>query len=191
MVTGSTDGIGKAYAKELAKRDFYLVLIARNEEKLKNVAKEIQEVYPVEVRTLVFDFTCTDAKEYEEKLFKPLRDLEIGVLGKCLLEYLTQKLLSVNNVGCSYEYPERLDLVDGGIERLFNVCITNTLPVVLLSASILGQMVKRKGGIVINLASSAAYQTVYNWAVYSASKVSFSTIRVTILILFFRSSLFG
>lgn len=40
-VTGSTDGIGKAYARELARLGFNIVLISRTEEKLKNVAQEI------------------------------------------------------------------------------------------------------------------------------------------------------
>ena len=41
VVTGSTDGIGKAYAKELAKRGVNIVLISRNEDKLAKVAAEI------------------------------------------------------------------------------------------------------------------------------------------------------
>lgn len=41
VVTGSTDGVGKQYAFELAARDMNLVLISRNIEKLKNTAQEI------------------------------------------------------------------------------------------------------------------------------------------------------
>jgi len=40
-VTGSSDGIGKEYAKELARQGINVVLIARNKEKLEAVAKEI------------------------------------------------------------------------------------------------------------------------------------------------------
>lgn len=40
-ITGSSDGIGKAYAMELARNGINVVLIARNEDKLKAVAKEI------------------------------------------------------------------------------------------------------------------------------------------------------
>lgn len=43
MVTGSTDGIGKEYAKELAKQGLNIVLISRTESKLAVVAKEIGE----------------------------------------------------------------------------------------------------------------------------------------------------
>lgn len=41
VVTGSTDGIGKAYAGELAKRGINVVLVSRSKEKLENTAKEI------------------------------------------------------------------------------------------------------------------------------------------------------
>lgn len=43
VVTGSTDGIGKEYAKQLALRGINIVLIARNESKLIQVAREIGE----------------------------------------------------------------------------------------------------------------------------------------------------
>lgn len=41
MVTGATDGIGKAYAKALAKEGLNIILISRTKEKLDNVAAEI------------------------------------------------------------------------------------------------------------------------------------------------------
>jgi 17beta-estradiol 17-dehydrogenase / very-long-chain 3-oxoacyl-CoA reductase len=41
VVTGSTDGIGKAFAMELASRGFNLVLISRNIDKLNATAKEL------------------------------------------------------------------------------------------------------------------------------------------------------
>lgn len=41
VITGSTDGIGKEYAKELAKRGINIVLISRTESKLVDVANEI------------------------------------------------------------------------------------------------------------------------------------------------------
>jgi len=40
-VTGATDGLGKQYAFEMAKEKFHILLIGRDEEKLKAVAKEI------------------------------------------------------------------------------------------------------------------------------------------------------
>ena len=43
MVTGATDGIGKSYAKLLAKQGFNIILISRTQVKLETVAKEIGE----------------------------------------------------------------------------------------------------------------------------------------------------
>ena len=41
VVTGGSDGIGLAYAKELAKRQMNIILLSRNPEKLKKAAYEI------------------------------------------------------------------------------------------------------------------------------------------------------
>lgn len=41
MITGSTDGIGKSYATELARRGINLILVSRNWEKLSKTQKEI------------------------------------------------------------------------------------------------------------------------------------------------------
>ncbi len=47
VVTGGTDGIGLEYAKQLAAKGFSLMIISRNEDKLKAVAKSIEEQYSV------------------------------------------------------------------------------------------------------------------------------------------------
>lgn len=41
MVTGATDGIGKSYARQLAKQGFNIILISRTQAKLETVAAEI------------------------------------------------------------------------------------------------------------------------------------------------------
>ena len=46
LVTGSTDGIGKAVALELAKKGSNIILHGRNEAKLQAVAQEINQNYP-------------------------------------------------------------------------------------------------------------------------------------------------
>lgn len=47
MVTGATDGIGKAYAKQLAKQGFKVILISRTQSKLETVAKEIGKMITI------------------------------------------------------------------------------------------------------------------------------------------------
>lgn len=51
VVTGSTDGIGRAYATELAKRGMNLVLVSRNLEKLNAVASHLSK-YEVKSHSL-------------------------------------------------------------------------------------------------------------------------------------------
>jgi 17beta-estradiol 17-dehydrogenase / very-long-chain 3-oxoacyl-CoA reductase len=156
VVTGSTDGIGKAYAIELASKGFDLVLISRTQSKLDATAEEIKQQHKVEIKTIAFDFSNPNLSEYESKVLNQLESLEIGIL--------------VNNVGLSYEYPERLDRLDGGLQRITDITVINTLPATVLSASVLRQMVARNKGVIVNVSSSAAYHPLCYWAIYSATK---------------------
>ena len=45
VVTGATDGIGKEFALQLAKKGFNILLVSRSEDKLKAVTNEIGELY--------------------------------------------------------------------------------------------------------------------------------------------------
>ncbi|KAA3670670.1 uncharacterized protein DEA37_0008090 [Paragonimus westermani] len=57
IVTGSTDGIGKAYAYELAKDGLNVMLISRNQNKLDAVAQELESAFNVKTKVVVCDFT--------------------------------------------------------------------------------------------------------------------------------------
>jgi 17beta-estradiol 17-dehydrogenase / very-long-chain 3-oxoacyl-CoA reductase len=110
LVTGSTDGIGKAYAVELAKRGLNVILISRTKEKLEQVANEIQSKYSnVHVKTIAIDFT-KDSSIYTT-IREEIRGLDIGVL--------------INNVGMSYDYPEFFDKVEDNAKLVNNMFICN------------------------------------------------------------------
>jgi 17beta-estradiol 17-dehydrogenase / very-long-chain 3-oxoacyl-CoA reductase len=99
VVTGSSNGIGLNYAKQLASRGMNLVLISNEDEKLHQVSKEIgekmfpnlqsqydliystfvEECFGVETRVIVADFSLNE-DEYI-RIFESLDDLDIGVLG--------------------------------------------------------------------------------------------------------------
>lgn len=156
VVTGATDGIGKAYAYEMARKGFNVYLVSRTQSKLSEVQKDIMEKYSkVEVKTFAFDF-CVGSIEAYAPLLKALDEVEVGIL--------------VNNVGMSYEYPEAFHNIEGGLERIANITIINTLPTTVLCASLIKQMLPRKKGIIINVSSSAGENRMAFWAVYSASK---------------------
>ena len=51
LVTGASSGIGRDMAKELAKRGYNLILVARDNNKLEEVSKEIKDNYKLYRRT--------------------------------------------------------------------------------------------------------------------------------------------
>ena len=63
FITGASDGMGLAHAHELARTGFNIVLMARNKEKLENVARELQEKYKVKTRVVVFNFGSLGTEE--------------------------------------------------------------------------------------------------------------------------------
>ncbi|VDD95463.1 unnamed protein product [Enterobius vermicularis] len=156
VITGSTDGIGRAYAFEFARRGFNILLISRNQSRLDEVKEGIEKESKVEVRTIQFDFSCADLEEYQKRIISQLTAMEVGVL--------------VNNVGVAFEYPDVLHMVEGGLKKHVETNIVNTLPTTLLCAAVLPQMVERNSGIIINVASGASFHKMSMWSTYSAAK---------------------
>ena len=58
IVTGSTAGIGKEYAEELARKGMNVLLISRDEKKLKGQVQELSEAYKVNCKYLIYDFSA-------------------------------------------------------------------------------------------------------------------------------------
>src|SRR6266513_5914067 len=55
LVTGASRGLGRCFARTLAARKQNLVLIARSEEKLEALSRELQTAHGVQVETIPFD----------------------------------------------------------------------------------------------------------------------------------------
>lgn len=158
VITGSTDGVGLEYARQLASRGLSIVLIGRNEEKLKNVQKEILSKHGnrVQVQTIVADLNIDDPNMYARIQNELLADgKEIGIL--------------VNNAGVMYDSPNRF--LDQPESKIFEHVRVNMLAVVMMTRVVLPSMVARRKGLVINMSSIAAYQPLPLMGIYSASKV--------------------
>ncbi|KFM71039.1 Hydroxysteroid dehydrogenase-like protein 1, partial [Stegodyphus mimosarum] len=90
VVTGGTDGIGKAYARELARQGLDIIIISRNRDKLERTARDIEKDFNVQTFIIQADFSR--GREIYNHISEQLADKEIGIL--------------INNVGVMYEYPE-------------------------------------------------------------------------------------
>nr|XP_036880139.1 very-long-chain 3-oxoacyl-CoA reductase-like [Manis javanica] len=153
VVKGSTDGIGKSYAEQLAKCGLKVVLISRSQDKLNQVSSEIREKFKVETKTITVHFASEDIYD---KIKTNLAGLKIGVL--------------VNNVGMSYEYPEYfLDIpdLDNTIKKLINV---NVLSVYKMTQLVLPGMVERSKGAILNISSGSGMYPVPLMTMYLATK---------------------
>ncbi|XP_055915170.1 very-long-chain 3-oxoacyl-CoA reductase [Eupeodes corollae] len=155
VITGATDGIGKAYAKALAKKGLNIVLISRSSSKLETVAKEISDETKVEIKTIDIDFT--GGPEIYEKIQTNLEGIDIGVL--------------VNNVGISYHHPEYfLTYTDDNKTFLRDIVSANIHSVTYMTKMILPRLVAKKQGVIINVSSLAAVIPNPLLSVYSGTK---------------------
>src|SRR5690348_12679687 len=151
LITGASSGIGAAFAHELAAQGADLILVARSEDKLRALAAEITATRGVRVDVLPADLTLLGAGE----------DLaaRVAALGR------TVQVL-VNNAGfATHGDVERADPA-----RLLAQVQLNCAAVVDLTTRFLPAMTARRHGVIVNVASTAAYQPVAHMAVYAASK---------------------
>ena len=157
VVTGATDGIGRALAFRLAAAGLGVVLVGRNPEKLAAVAAELEAKRPgAEARTFVVDFAADDLAARVGALGEFLRGLDVGVL--------------VNNVGASYPYARYFHEVDEALaQRLIRL---NVEAVTRVTHAVLPGMVERGRGAVVNMGSGASAILPCDplYTVYAATK---------------------
>lgn len=77
IVAGASEGIGAAYAEQLAARGLNLVLVARRAELLQSLASELSKKYNVEIKIIPLDLSAANAVE---QIAENTKDMEIGLL---------------------------------------------------------------------------------------------------------------
>ncbi|NWS23721.1 HSDL1 protein, partial [Polioptila caerulea] len=152
VVTGSTDGIGKAYAEELAKRGVNIILVSRNKEKLETVSRSISETYKVETDFIVADFS--KGRELYPVIKEALKDREIGIL--------------VNNVGMFHVHTDYFTNLSE--DMLWDMIHVNIASATMMTHIVLPGMVKKRKGAIVNLSSTFCCQPTPMLTLYGASK---------------------
>ncbi|PON91411.1 Short-chain dehydrogenase/reductase [Trema orientale] len=156
LVTGPTDGIGKGFAFQLARKGLNLVLVGRNPDKLKEVSDSIQAKFgKTQIKTVVVDFSG-DLDDGVQRIREAIEGLDVGVL--------------INNIGISYPYARFFHELDE--ELLKNLIKVNVEGTTKVTQAVLPGMLQRKRGAIVNIGSGAAIVIPCDplYAVYAATK---------------------
>ncbi len=151
LVTGASAGIGAAFAEELASGGTKLVLTARRQDRLAALAQRLASAYGVQTEIVAADLADASAPE-RIFAFTRERGLEIDLL--------------INNAGFGHygEFP----LAEK--QRLLDMVQVNCTAVVHLTHLYLPEMVTRRRGDILIVASTASFQAVPYISTYAATK---------------------
>ena len=151
LVTGASKGIGKEIARQLAQRGYHLLLVARSEDELQELAEELKEKHQVNAFYLSVDLAVSGTA------------LVIAEWANSKTDQLT---VLVNNAG--YGIWGSFDAI--GIEVQMNMLQLNINAVLELTHHLLPGLKTKEQSYVLNVASTAAYQAMPTMALYAASK---------------------
>ncbi|MGH7781501.1 MAG: SDR family NAD(P)-dependent oxidoreductase [Candidatus Binataceae bacterium] len=151
LITGASSGLGEEFALQLAREKFDLVLVARRADKLASVAERAKGLGAARVSIVTADLSHPGAAADVHRR----ATAGAGQIG-CL----------VNNAG--FGTHGRFDSLP--LEREIEQIDLNVTSLVALSRLCLPAMIARKSGVIINVASTAAFQAVPWMATYGATK---------------------
>jgi len=151
LVTGGNFGIGYGIAKKFAEEGSEIAIVARNEERAKNVIKDLEN------QGFVAKFFKTDVSK-EEEVKKMIKEV-LNVFGKLNIV--------VNNAGCGSQHcgvkPNDPPSLRWKILRSANLDSN-----FFVSAHSLPYLAKNKDSAIVNISSTATFHG--NWGLYGAAK---------------------
>jgi short-subunit dehydrogenase len=150
VVTGASAGIGAVYADRLAKRGYDLILVARNEDRLKTVAHSVESETGRKVKVFPADLSDKASLAKVEALLRD--DKSITVL--------------VNNAGIG----SVASILQADVETMTNMIALNITALTRLTYAVTPAFVARGNGTIINIASVVGIAAEMLNGVYSASK---------------------
>ena len=151
LITGASSGIGEAFANALAAQGFDLILVARSEDKLTSLAKQLTELHSRRVEVVTADLTHAGSAA---KIHTAAQALGLPVD------------LLVNNAG--FGSAGAFHKLEAARER--EEVLLNAAAVVDMTHAFLPAMLDKGRGGIINVASMAAFQPLPFMSVYAATK---------------------
>ena len=151
LITGASSGIGAVFAQELAKQQTNLVLVARSEEKLNQLADRLRQQYQIQVEVLLADLT------------KPGANQEI-------CDRVSQKNITVDILINNAGFGDYGAFSDRPLQKQLEMIQLNILALVELTHLFLPGMKHQKSGSIINVGSIAGFQPLPYMSVYAATK---------------------
>lgn len=151
LITGASAGIGEEFARELASRQVNLILVARRKERLASMVKTLSEQYSIKVEMISMDLADIHAPK---KLFDEVQKLNQPIH------------ILINNAGVGVY--GKLDKTP--IEKNQSMLLLNVVSLSLITQLFLPMLLKNKDGMIINVASTAAFQPLPYMSNYGASK---------------------
>jgi len=151
LITGASSGIGEAFASALAGKGLDLILVARSEDKLRALAKQLAEVHARRVEVVTADLAVAGSAAKVQAVTEAL-NMPVDLL--------------INNAG--FGTVGSFHKIEAERER--QEILLNAAAVVDLTHAFLPGMLERKRGGIINVASMAAFQPLPYMSVYAATK---------------------
>ena len=139
LITGASSGIGEAFALRLAAEKHNLFLVARSEQKLRDICEELSRKHDISAEYLAVDLIEVDS---DLAVFEATEKLGIEV------DWL------INNAG----FGSMGDFAKLDLERELEMIELNITAVVALTHHYLGNMRERGSGTIINISSAAGFQ---------------------------------
>lgn len=151
LVTGASTGLGKEFCELFAKDNINLIIVARNKDKLTEIADSLKEKFKIQVEVCAFDLSLQD-NVAEVIKFISTKNIQIDYL--------------VNNAGMGVYG----NFAQTPWQQEHQMMELNMISLTHLMKSIIPMMVKNKKGKILNVASTAAFQPGPLMSVYFASK---------------------
>jgi short-subunit dehydrogenase len=149
LVTGASSGIGEQFARQLAASGFDLLITARREEQLQQLADELEEKHQVEIKIAACDLSDT---EQLDVLIEKAKAMDLGLV--------------VSNAG----FGAKGDFLEHDYVQVENMYQTNSLAPSKLAYHLLPKMVEnRRGGFIFTGSVEGEVAFPYS-APYAASK---------------------